>query len=152
VQNDGDVKIVVSNSFDDIVLDETKDVLLEVYAPWCGHCKKLEPEYNRLGEVLRNIPSLVFSKMDGTKNEHALVQIKGFPTILFFPAGNKSKEPPLSVDMDRTVESCRYFYLEIQVLPYISEGLGLQVISLLKSVINLYHVPVQGRDASVFIC
>jgi hypothetical protein len=30
VQNDGDVKIVVSNSFDDIVLDETKDVLLEV--------------------------------------------------------------------------------------------------------------------------
>jgi len=30
VQNDSDVKIVVSNSFDDIVLDETKDVLLEV--------------------------------------------------------------------------------------------------------------------------
>jgi hypothetical protein len=30
VQNDGDVKIVLSNSFDDIVLDETKDVLLEV--------------------------------------------------------------------------------------------------------------------------
>ncbi len=30
MQNDGDVKIVVSNSFDDIVLDETKDVLLEV--------------------------------------------------------------------------------------------------------------------------
>jgi protein disulfide-isomerase A1 len=28
-KNDGDVKIVVSNSFDDIVLDETKDVLLE---------------------------------------------------------------------------------------------------------------------------
>jgi hypothetical protein len=30
VQNDGDVKIVVSDTFDDIVLDETKDVLLEV--------------------------------------------------------------------------------------------------------------------------
>jgi protein disulfide-isomerase A1 len=41
VQNDGDIKIVVSNSFDDIVLDETKDVLLEVYAPWCGRCKKI---------------------------------------------------------------------------------------------------------------
>ncbi|KAH9574201.1 hypothetical protein CY35_01G044200 [Sphagnum magellanicum] len=94
-KNDGDVKIVVSNSFDDIVLDETKDVLLEVYAPWCGHCKKLEPEYNRLGEVLRNIPSIVIAKMDRTKNEHALVQIKGFPTILFFPAGNKRMEPPM---------------------------------------------------------
>ncbi len=49
-------------------------------------------------------------------------------------------------------ESCRYFYLEIRVLPYISEGLGLQVTSLLKSVIQLYHVHVQGRDASAFIC
>lgn len=30
MQNDGDVKIVVGNNFDDIVLDESKDVLLEV--------------------------------------------------------------------------------------------------------------------------
>lgn len=29
-QNDGDVKIVVGNNFDEIVLDESKDVLLEV--------------------------------------------------------------------------------------------------------------------------
>ncbi len=49
-----------------------------MYAPWCGHCKKLEPEYNRLGEVLRNIPSIVIAKMDGTKNEHALVQVSLF--------------------------------------------------------------------------
>lgn len=31
IQNDGDVKIVVGNNFDEIVLDESKDVLLEVY-------------------------------------------------------------------------------------------------------------------------
>lgn len=31
MQNDGDVKIVVGNNFDEIVLDELKDVLLEVY-------------------------------------------------------------------------------------------------------------------------
>ncbi|CAM6045698.1 unnamed protein product [Sphagnum compactum] len=117
-KNDGDVKIVVSNSFDDIVLDETKDVLLEVYAPWCGHCKKLEPEYNRLGEVLRNIPSIVIAKMDGTKNEHALVQIKGFPTILFFPAGNKSKEPLLSVDTDRTVEAFVEYIKKNAAIPF----------------------------------
>ncbi|CAK9857199.1 unnamed protein product, partial [Sphagnum jensenii] len=117
-KNDGDVKIVVSNSFDDIVLDETKDVLLEVYAPWCGHCKKLEPEYNRLGEVLRNIPSIVIAKMDGTKNEHALVQVKGFPTILFFPAGNKSKEPPLSVDTDRTVEAFVEYIKKNAAIPF----------------------------------
>ncbi len=35
--NDGPVTIVTGNTFDQIVLDTTKDVLLEVYAPWCGH-------------------------------------------------------------------------------------------------------------------
>lgn len=35
----GPVKTVVASNFDKIVLDETKDVLIEFYAPWCGHCK-----------------------------------------------------------------------------------------------------------------
>jgi hypothetical protein len=33
---DGDVLVVVGKNFEEIVLDETKDVLLEVYAPWCA--------------------------------------------------------------------------------------------------------------------
>ena len=36
---DGPVKVVVAHNYDDIVLDDSKDVLLEFYAPWCGHCK-----------------------------------------------------------------------------------------------------------------
>jgi protein disulfide-isomerase A1 len=49
---------------------------------------------------LRDIPSIVIAKMDGTKNEHSLLKIEGFPTILFFPAGEKSKKP-LAVDTER---------------------------------------------------
>jgi protein disulfide-isomerase A1 len=117
VQNDGNVKIVVGDSFDDIVLDETKDVLLEVYAPWCGHCRNLEPEYNRLGEILKDIPSIVIAKMDGTTNEHAVVQIQGFPTILFFPAGDKSKEP-LAVQTERTVEAFVDYIKKNAAIPF----------------------------------
>ncbi|KAJ7560076.1 hypothetical protein O6H91_04G112500 [Diphasiastrum complanatum] len=98
-KNDGDVKIVVGNNFEDIVLDESKDVLLEIYAPWCGHCQALEPIYNKLGKRLRGIESLVIAKMDGTSNEHTRAKADGFPTLLFYPAGKKSFDPVISLLM-----------------------------------------------------
>ncbi|CAA2965696.1 disulfide isomerase-like 1-4 [Olea europaea subsp. europaea] len=64
--DDGDVKTVIRNNFDEIVLDGSKDVLLEIYAPWCGYCQALEPTYKKLTKHLRGIESLVIAKMDGT--------------------------------------------------------------------------------------
>jgi thiol-disulfide isomerase/thioredoxin len=38
-KNDGGVKIAVAKNFDEVV-QKDKDILIEFYAPWCGHCKK----------------------------------------------------------------------------------------------------------------
>jgi protein disulfide-isomerase A1 len=105
-KNDGPVKIVVGKTFDEIVLDDTKDVLLEFYAEWCGHCKKFAPEYEKLGAKLADIENLVIAKIDGSENDTP-VQIQGFPTIFFFPKGRKTD--PISYDGGRTAKDVYQF-------------------------------------------
>uniref|UniRef100_A0A8C6YDJ1 Protein disulfide-isomerase A3 n=1 Tax=Naja naja TaxID=35670 RepID=A0A8C6YDJ1_NAJNA len=100
--NDGPVKVVVAENFDEIVNAENKDVLVEFYAPWCGHCKNLEPKYKELGEKLNKDPHIVIAKMDATANDVPLpYEVKGFPTIYFSPAG--SKQSPKKYEGGREV-------------------------------------------------
>ena len=49
--------------------DAERDVLIEFYAPWCGHCKSLAPKYDELGEKLTGEDSVVIAKMDATAND-----------------------------------------------------------------------------------
>jgi thiol-disulfide isomerase/thioredoxin len=60
------VKTVVGKSYNDIVLDKTKDVLLMYYAPWCGHCKKLKPIWDELAKDQAKNEDIVIAKMDWT--------------------------------------------------------------------------------------
>jgi len=98
--NDEPVKVLVAKSFNDIVYDSTKDVLVEFYAPWCGHCKKLAPIYDELATSLKNVPSVVIAKIDATANDvDPKFGIRGFPTLKFFPANNKT---PIDYNGERT--------------------------------------------------
>ncbi|XP_062847630.1 protein disulfide isomerase family A, member 7 [Trichomycterus rosablanca] len=90
--NSGPVKVVVAETFDEIVNDPDKDVLVEFYAPWCGHCKNLEPKYAELGEKLSGDSNIVIAKMDATANDVPPdYDVQGFPTIYFVPAGQKDQ-------------------------------------------------------------
>jgi protein disulfide isomerase family A protein 3 len=104
VQVPGEPTVVVGKNFDSIVMDPTKDVLLEAYAPWCGHCKSLEPKYKELAQKMAPYSdSLVIAKVDATANDlPPSFQVRGYPTIFFVPANNKNK--PLNYDGAREVK------------------------------------------------
>jgi len=89
-ENPDAVKTVVAKNFDQVVNDPTKDVLIEFYAPWCGHCKSLAPKYEDLAKKLENEDGIVIAKMDATANDvPSQYSVQGFPTIFFAPKNNK---------------------------------------------------------------
>lgn len=108
--NDEPVKVIVGKQFNQIVMDPTKDVFVEYYAPWCGHCKKLAPIWDQLATELKDISDLVIAKMDATANEVDGVEIRGYPTLKFYP--KDSKKSPLDYDSERDLDNLKEYLKE----------------------------------------
>jgi len=88
-----------------MVLTNTKDVLVEFYAPWCGHCKSLAPIYEKLGEHFKDNENILIAQMDATANDvDPIYDVRGFPTIKFFPGFSKG-ETPNDYQGERTLEA-----------------------------------------------
>jgi len=120
--NDEPVKVVVGRTFQDIVMDPTKDVLIEAYAPWCGHCKTLEPKYKQLAErMAKYSDTLTIAKIDATANSlPPAYAARGYPTI-FFAQANK-KDAPIKYEGAREIEDFVSFIKREATLPLVAKG------------------------------
>ncbi len=83
---------LTTEGFDEFIANNPF-VLVKYYAPWCGHCKTLAPEYEIAAELLlKNDPPIILAEIDATVEEELAkkAEVEGFPTLHWHSGGDVS--------------------------------------------------------------
>lgn len=81
---------LTADTFDDLVMTSGKNALVKFYAPWCGHCKRMAPDWAKLGKKYKDHERVLIGDVDATIHS-ALAQeygVRGYPTLKVFMAGD----------------------------------------------------------------
>ncbi len=84
------VVTLANDDFEAYLARSEQLVLLKLYAPWCGHCKRLAPEYEKAGKDAREAKKpYVFAQIDCTTSPKASEKynLTGYPTLKLIKAG-----------------------------------------------------------------
>eukprot|EP00243_Klebsormidium_subtile_P002172 TRINITY_DN14160_c0_g1_i1.p1 TRINITY_DN14160_c0_g1~~TRINITY_DN14160_c0_g1_i1.p1 ORF type:complete len:431 (-),score=124.05 TRINITY_DN14160_c0_g1_i1:277-1569(-) len=84
-----DVLTLTPENFKSKVLKSDSVVLVEFFAPWCGHCKNLQPQYDKAATALKGVAVVAAVDADAHKSLGAEYGVQGFPTIKAFIPGQK---------------------------------------------------------------
>ncbi|NXM88851.1 PDIA2 isomerase, partial [Oenanthe oenanthe] len=109
------VKVLVGKTFEQVAFDETKNVFVKFYAPWCPHCQAMAAAWEELAERYKDREDIVIAEMDSTANELENITIHGYPTLHYFPAGPGRKM--IEFKSNRDVETFSKFLENGGTLP-----------------------------------
>ncbi|CAB4029224.1 disulfide-isomerase A6 [Paramuricea clavata] len=94
-----DVVELTAGNFDGKVIQSDDIWLVEFYAPWCGHCQSLAPEWKKAATALKGIIKVGAVDMDVHSSVGGPYNVRGFPTIKIFGA---NKNSPVDYNGPRT--------------------------------------------------
>ncbi|KAL1493200.1 hypothetical protein ABEB36_011300 [Hypothenemus hampei] len=80
----GSVVELTPSNFDNLVIKGDEIWIVEFFAPWCGHCQNLVPEYTKAANALKGIVKVGAVNADEHKELAGRYEVRGFPTIKIF--------------------------------------------------------------------
>ena len=100
-----DVIVLDKDNLEETIFTSEDTWMLELYAPWCGHCKELRPEWAKLATQLKGVAKV--AKIDASVNRQfdQTFGLKGYPTIVMIPGGAKDKSVYIPFDGARKANS-----------------------------------------------
>ncbi len=110
---DGDVVVLTDNTFDQVI-KENHAVMVKFFAPWCGHCKALAPEYEKAAKIAKEKgKKYVLAELDATVQTKVAARfaIHGYPTLKLFIDGT-----PINYEGERKTDPI-LAYIEKKILP-----------------------------------
>ena len=100
---------LTEDSFDDIVKKSGKNVFVKFHQVWCGHCKRMKPDWNKLSDAMAQFPNVIIADVDCGEH-HGLCEdqeVMGYPTLKYFIKGEEHK-----YENARSFEAMRSFAME----------------------------------------
>ena len=94
-ENSAVIEATDEDDFKTKVIESGKDTMIEFYAPWCGHCKSLKPEYKQAANELISlgVDTAQLVAIDATQSNElaSKYDVQGYPTLIFAPGGDMTK-------------------------------------------------------------
>ena len=88
-----EIRAVTDATFEQEVLHSSKPVLVDFWAAWCGPCRLVAPEMEKLADKYEGAIDVVKVNIDENPQISSAFQIMSIPTIAFFRPG----EQPMGV-------------------------------------------------------
>ncbi|KAI8324820.1 thioredoxin-domain-containing protein, partial [Martensiomyces pterosporus] len=120
------VKPLSASNFDRILAKTSQPTFVKFYAPWCGHCQSLEPEYERAAKRTLGIAKFYAVNCDEDKNKPlcARYNVQGFPTLKVFTEKRTKRGTRRSVDYQGERKSSAMVKFARSLLPNLSRKLA----------------------------